>query len=216
MRDYISRRKGIRKWAHKYVIVCEGEKDEIDYFDGFSTRDSGIKIMAMHGKCTDPKHIIEFAIEQKKKNELDLGNGDGIWCVFDVDENQNRELQEAKANAKRKDIKTALSNPCFELWLLLHDEDINASFSRTEIKRKLKRYIPDYKEIDDLKIKLDVKLPVAIERAKRKKEVRERDGVEIYSKESNPVTEVYEVVEEIVKVSKKNISEIKKQRLKRR
>ncbi|MEU9564283.1 RloB family protein [Streptomyces sp. NPDC048161] len=46
---------------------------------------------------------------------------DQAWCVFDVDE--FTDIDRAVTEAGRHGIEIALSNPCFELWLLLHFTD---------------------------------------------------------------------------------------------
>ena len=46
---------------------------------------------------------------------------DEVWCVFDVEAPQTHpNLQEALARARDNEIETAVSNPCFEIWLALH------------------------------------------------------------------------------------------------
>ena len=46
------------------------------------------------------------------------------WCVFDVEApRQHERLLEAVQMAQDNDIGVAVSNPCFELWLLLHFAD---------------------------------------------------------------------------------------------
>ena len=43
-------------------------------------------------------------------------------------------------------FKAIASVPSFELWLLLHDEDIQAPIHRDEVMRRLKQYIPGYEK----------------------------------------------------------------------
>jgi hypothetical protein len=49
---------------------------------------------------------------------------DEVWCVFDVDEHPK--LAEARDQANANGIQLAVSNPCFELWLLLHFQEHRA------------------------------------------------------------------------------------------
>lgn len=53
---------------------------------------------------------------------------DQIWCVFDRDEHPN--FTEAIGLALRHGINLAISNPCLELWFLLHFEDQTAHLER--------------------------------------------------------------------------------------
>ena len=72
-----------------------------------------------------PMQLVE---EAAAKRVIDLraakrGQGapyDEYWCVFDVDEHPylNRALELARTSG----ISIALSNPCLELWFLLHFE----------------------------------------------------------------------------------------------
>lgn len=49
---------------------------------------------------------------------------DEVWCVFDVEWPINHpELGESIELANRGGLKLAISNPCFELWLILHFQD---------------------------------------------------------------------------------------------
>jgi hypothetical protein len=56
------------------------------------------------------------------------------WCVFDIDEHPNipRALELAAAHG----ISVAVSNPCIELWFLLHFQDQRAALDRAEAQRK--------------------------------------------------------------------------------
>ncbi len=45
---------------------------------------------------------------------------DEYWAVFDVDQQGPRALAEASQIAKSRQFRLAGTDPCFELWLLLH------------------------------------------------------------------------------------------------
>ena len=67
---------------------------------------------------------------------------DEVWCVFDVDEHPR--IPEARQQARDNGIKLAISNPCFELWALLHFQDQSAYLSRQDAQRQLRLHIPEY------------------------------------------------------------------------
>ena len=82
-----------------------------------------------------PKTIVERAASRKKesqrlarKREDSSLRFDEVWCVFDVDQHPN--FAEAKDQARDNGIRLAVSNPCFELWLLLHFTDHRAYIER--------------------------------------------------------------------------------------
>jgi hypothetical protein len=62
---------------------------------------------------------------QTTQNDPDLPHlpADEYWAVFDVDHHREEELTTAAALAERHGYQLAGSNPCFELWLLLHLTD---------------------------------------------------------------------------------------------
>lgn len=119
MSGYKRRKSRIRIPRKVFIIVCEGEKTERIYFNRYRKRYSNLRIETPNSKFTDPVNLAKFAKEQIKKGDLDLKNGDAIWCVFDCDENTNEDMSRACRTAG-KDIKICLSNPSFELWFLLH------------------------------------------------------------------------------------------------
>lgn len=72
-----------------------------------------------------PKTVVELAVKLKKESEGQARRRrdvnlryDHIWCVFDIDEHPF--VPEARQQARDNRIDVAVSNPCFELWLLLH------------------------------------------------------------------------------------------------
>ncbi len=105
-----------------------------------------------------------MAVERKSDPEVDE-----CWCFFDVEWPQNHpNLDAAVAMAKANDIRLAISNPCFELWLVLHHKghyrpdntDVIEKMSRNLDKRKGKGidadlYMPLRKEASRRAIALE-------------------------------------------------------------
>lgn len=204
MSAYKKRRKGIRKQRRIMVIVCEGKKTEMNYFKGFKTRYSNLNIIPLHGKCTDPKNIVWFAKEQIKEYRLKLNQGDGLWCAFDVDDSTDEEIKIAKDNANKYNIIVALSNPSLELWYLLHFENILSNITRHEVEERLKNFIPDYTKSKIINHILENKLIIAIDRAKKLNEKHENDEIQLFSRLSNPSSQVFQLIEFIKKITEKN------------
>ena len=74
-----------------------------------------------------PLTLVRAAAEARVRSPKDQGNVDQVWCLFDVEWPQNHpNLDEAIHQAARRDVRLAVSNPCFELWLALHFEDCTA------------------------------------------------------------------------------------------
>lgn len=194
----LRRKQGTRVPRKVYVIVCEGEKTERIYFNRYKSRYSNLKIETPNSKCTDPKNLAKFARKQIEKKGLNFRNGDNIWCVFDCDENTNEDISQACKIAKN-DVKICLSNPNFEFWFLLHYEFIVTRLERSEVIEKLKKHIPNYSKNTDIFDNLLNERSVAINNAKKLNKLHGKNNIELISVESNPSTQVYRIVEEILK-----------------
>ncbi len=194
----LRRKQGTRVPRKVYVIVCEGEKTERIYFNRYKSRYSNLKIETPNSKCTDPKNLAKFARKQIEKKGLNFRNGDNIWCVFDCDENTNEDISQACKIAKN-DVKICLSNPNFEFWFLLHYEFIVTRLERSEVIEKLKKHIPNYSKNTDIFDHLLNERSVAINNAKKLNKLHGKNNIELISVESNPSTQVYRIVEEILK-----------------
>ncbi len=82
--------------------------------------------------------LVERAAETKRAEARDARKRRGrahdqIWCVFDRDEHPN--FAKAIALADRHGINVASSNPCLELWFILHFEDQTAYLERQAAQR---------------------------------------------------------------------------------
>jgi hypothetical protein len=145
-RDSLRRRPPHRRPLPRILIVCEGTRTEPSYFQDMRRLcRSPIDLELSPGGT--PKTLVERAAK-KKKEATKLGKKDrnllydSVWCVFDVDEHPF--LPEAKEQATANGIHLAVSNPCFELWLLLHFQDQRAHIERDRVQRLFRDCIPDY------------------------------------------------------------------------
>lgn len=77
---------------------------------------------------TDARQDAQLLKRRKKQPEIDE-----VWVVFDTDEHPN--IPRACTEARDVGIGVAVSNPCFELWLILHRRDQTASLERWEAQR---------------------------------------------------------------------------------
>jgi hypothetical protein len=90
-----------------------------------------IKIQTDSGGAV-PQTLVNRAIEAKRTKD----ETDEFWCVFDVEWPQNHPyLKETINLAKTHDIQLAISNPCFEIWLVFHFTDYSASTDNDGARR---------------------------------------------------------------------------------
>jgi hypothetical protein len=100
---------------------------------------------------TEPRQIVDFAKDRFRNRAREF---DRVFVVFDRDDHRSYHdalltCQRAKLRndaSKPVELCAVASNPCFELWLLLHFEDVFELFHRREILGKLKRQMPDYEK----------------------------------------------------------------------
>ena len=165
-RSYRGREINTKKPKQRFLIVCEGERTEPNYFRGFRVpADIEVDIRRGAGMHTS---VVRKAISIIEEIDDDY---DQVWCVFDRDKNghNSRSFKEALQIARLRGISVAYSNDAFELWYLLHFNYHDTAISRHEYITKLNRYLGSSysKNSLDMYAKLEDKMDVAIRNAKR-------------------------------------------------
>ena len=162
----MARRERGRKWPRQaavhasrpiVLLVCEGTVTEPQYFQGLanSCRNPRVQIEISPRRGV-PKTLVEIAKQLKndsqtraeKTRDRNLAY-DSVWCVFDIDDHPN--LPDAKQMARDNGIDLAISNPCIELWLLLHFREHPGMKHRIEVKAMMKDYILNYEKAVDFR-----------------------------------------------------------------
>jgi hypothetical protein len=119
----LRRAVGTRPELHTIVVFCEGKNSEPDYVNGLRRlphvlRNTALNIEIHPGQGT-PLTLVKLAAERTKDPEVDQ-----CWCLFDVEwPKHHPNLSEAVDLARRTGVQLAISNPCFELWLILHHKE---------------------------------------------------------------------------------------------
>jgi hypothetical protein len=84
-----------------------------------------------------------MAVDARERSAREEGEIDEIWCVFDVEWPTNHpNLQEAIDLARGNSVRLAISNPCFEIWLVLHFREYTRWLD-TNAARRLRREVDD-------------------------------------------------------------------------
>jgi hypothetical protein len=138
----LGRRGSIRASQHAVLIVIGARRTETAYLKGLGTRfRRGAVTMEIVEKPGAPDQLVEYT-----RRTFELGAFDEVWCVTDVDhyEREGGKVTAALALAG-DDIRLAISNPCFELWLLLHHEDCATHCADCrEVHARLRKHLPQY------------------------------------------------------------------------
>ena len=162
-RQQLERKLGRRAGCDRILIVSEGSKTEPLYFEEIriDQRIPAANIAVSPGDWgTEPIQVVQYArqlFEQGDKQKgIEPRAFEQVYAVFDRDDHRTYfdavKLTESLNGKLRNDAKQAVifkaiaSVPSFELWLLLHFEDIQAPLHRDEVMQRLKRHIPAYEK----------------------------------------------------------------------
>ena len=194
----------IRNKRLYYLIVCEGEKTEPNYFKSIKMElPPGVLEIKIEGTGLNTLGVVKHAITLSNTS---LRKYDKVWAVFDKDSFPAKNFNNAIAIAEANNIKCAWSNEAFELWFLLHFQYVNNAMSREAYKVYLEREIirksgnVDYRykknAIDTYALLNEFGNQVnAIKWAKKLKKSYKNHKFHTH----NPCTLVYELIEELNK-----------------
>lgn len=147
----------------RILIVTEGSKTEPLYLEEIRAVHQlhSANVEVQPGQLgTAPIQVVRYAQHLFEEGDLVKGirpkSFDQVYAVFDRDDHDSyfNALNVAKSldgklrNDDRQPVsfKAITSIPSFELWLLLHYEDIQAPIHRDEVMARLKQHIPDYEK----------------------------------------------------------------------
>ena len=164
-----TRPQGCRPYKKLFVVAVEGDKTEPNYFASLkriSNNVSNIKVIPSN-KASAPNHVLKNLKKYLKAHQDCLRDSDETWVVVDADawtQEQLQELYRWESEADHRGV--AVSNPKFELWILLHFED-GQQISRSNCDERLRKYIKNYHKSGKF-VFSEEQLKGAVERAKSK------------------------------------------------
>lgn len=194
----LSRRRPVRDPLPLILVVCEGEVTEREYIEEFRLAQGAatvrVKVVTPGG---DPRALVEHAIKLRDNAETEATRArdqnlayDEAWCVCDVDDHAR--LAEARRIAEAENVRLSVSNPCIELWLLLHFADHTAHLTTSQASRFIKKHLPNYDKHVRFEDVADG-YPDAVRRA----ESLDRRHADLGSEGGNPSTGMYRLTERI-------------------
>jgi hypothetical protein len=197
----------------RLLIVAEGEVTEPAYFRDLGRRVRTQVEVLIIGAGAVPVTVVDIAVKMKtqaaqeaKRQKDDFIPYDEIWCVFDVD--SHHKLAQAINRAKANNIGVALSNPSFELWILLHYQDQRAHIERDRLNTVCRKHIPNYEKNPPCEL-LYPRLDAALARAINLERWQKQSG----RPNENPSTDVHKLVSMIRKLAQQSvISQLEKHR----
>jgi RloB-like protein len=192
------------------LIALEDLRSARLYFEGFKKelKAQRVIVIAPHVGSA-PKSVIDAAIkarddpELKNKAGLDEGDEyDKVWVVFDTEgprnAQRNVDARHAIERARQLGFQTAVSNPSFEYWLLIHFEWCVKPFQNGDaVCRLLKKHIPDFDKGKDCFLITLPHVQTAIGHAKRVFAERYQHSSK-HPCDCHPCTEIYRLVESLL------------------
>lgn len=162
------------------LVICEGET-EVNYINLLKRWYKSPVRVVSHVEGTK----ITPSLVDRRTKELKISALDKVdtFLMYDMDVPAvNEKIMACKAEL-------LLSNPCFEIWLLLHAKDQKTALNTDTVLKELKKSAPVWNNYnksvytDTQKAFLQEHIGVAISRAKELKEFK------------NPSTGIYKLVE---------------------
>ena len=185
--------------AKKQIYVfCEGQATEPDYIKYWQRKHRQQVVVVIDDFYGGPQQLVDSAIKRRQDDlrEERRGRGrafDEYWCVFDRDE--HREFDAAVIRAVSSDIRVAHTNPCIELWFILHFVDQTAFIHRHDAQRRSKELLGCKKRLThDALRQLGTAFNSARARAQALDGKHSLDGS---APRSNPSSTVWELIEAI-------------------
>lgn len=130
----LSRRQGVREIKQSFLIVCEGEKTEPDYFKAFRMTAATVKAV---GQAMNTMTLVNKAISIREADRLKKREYDQCWVVFDKDDFPANDFNQAIQLAEKNGFRVAYSNQAFEFWFLLHYNLYTGPIHRNQYKDML-------------------------------------------------------------------------------
>jgi RloB-like protein len=148
----LRRRQAYREPQRRFTIVCEGKNTEPAYFKALKAtiRDARV-VLDMIPAAGVPMTIAERSVElvrrtnvvRRKRGRVDsYEENDEVWAVFDRDKHDK--YAEAVMLCENKGVRVARSNPCFEVWIILHHTDFDRPDDSHAVQVHLETLCPEY------------------------------------------------------------------------
>lgn len=182
-RRNFERPEGVKS-ARLIVIAAEGRNTENIYFEAMkvSLCDPSVHVEVLHRNDDDSSPENVYSQIRDFMDEYNIREDDQLWLVIDRDRWTAKMLSSvARYCSQNENMNFCVSNPCFELWLLLHLEDIksyskqnmnllaankkNSKRGNTWLKKRMKELMGHYQESDYDATKLLETIDLAIDRA---------------------------------------------------
>ncbi len=192
----LERDNGVVRDASLVVVASEDTHAVKQYFGRFRPRRVQFRVLETEDGRSSPPDVMGRL--DKFKDEFQIREDDQLWVCFDTDHwvepGHIQNLAETIRLCKQKGYRLAISQPCFELWLLLHFVDFvpTGQLNCSEVVTLLRQVVGGYQKSQVHRLPIDSdKVLQAVLRAK---------GIDttVEPIPSSPSTRVYLLIEELL------------------
>ena len=186
-----------RKLKPVYLIIAEGKnKTEVLYLSHFQDQGKSYSIRFVKaGYKTDADSLYNVLIAKWEELDLSAKKGDLGFVILDID---NDPLKAQKVSVlvqsnKNTAVRFIVSNPTFEVWLLLHFKYSTKQYKDgNAVINDLRRYLPNYEKNRDCFEVCKDKMKHAVDNSTKLAE--NYDDIEWPSIECNPRTDMGDLI----------------------
>lgn len=145
------RKKQTRAKRKRHLIVSNGKVTETEYFN-FLITEMDVRGSVLYRHIDgDPLKVAKQLSRELDSDKKAVKAGEiealsSAWIVVDSDEFRN--LAAAERETKTKGVRLAISNPCFEVWLIDHVSPCPETFASTPQCEKRARDLGVLKSTD--------------------------------------------------------------------
>jgi hypothetical protein len=195
----LGRKENTRAPKITFYIYCEGENTEPGYIDALRAAHPEwlVELEPIRGPgapanlVRSAKSKLEEIRRKSTKTKQSFEGQDQVWALFDDD--ARKTIPDALDQARVHGVGIGYSNPCFELWLILHQCDFDKVLPHKAVQKHFEKICPEYQRTGG-KIanfpEMMGRLDDAVCRAQRLEAAREKDGNPL----ENPSTTVHHLI----------------------
>lgn len=192
----LDRSANVVRDANLVVIASEDTYAVRQYFNLFQSTKIQFKVLETEDGRSAPEHVMDRLNDYKK--EFDFGEGDEFWLVVDCDHwirgNHIKNLRSVIRQSTQQGIQVALSNPSFELWLLLHFATFpeDDQLTPTEVAKRIRAAVGSYDKTKVYNLPIDDN---AVQLAVTRSAQNQRATSDIPDR---PQTQVHRIIERLI------------------
>jgi len=146
----LGRKENTRAPKITFYIYCEGENTEPGYIDALRAAHPEwlVELEPIRGPgapanlVRSAKSKLEEIRRKSTKTKQSFEGQDQVWALFDDD--ARKTIPDALDQARVHGVGIGYSNPCFELWLILHQCDFDKVLPHKAVQKHFEKICPEY------------------------------------------------------------------------